>query len=170
MANEPTINDNDFLVTTAKKAMELQVKEGDDFMPTVVMQYQTGETVVVLLAAGGSPFEVLFASAKDIVQAPLASISLTTDTYMWKGNEEDFIPGPLSVRFEAGDPDVSEAIQIAIAHTVAGEALTMGVTLPYERNRALHDITWNEEMRDATSHGGRIIDLLRAILLASKVL
>ena len=166
------MNDNTTLIDAAKQAMSMRVADDSDFMPTVVLDYVSGETTVVLLGIEGHPFDVLLACAKDIVTGPLSSVSLTVDTYMYKGPAEGASFGNLGVRFNNGDPDVTEALSITVAERANDRATS--VHLPYVRGHDINHtptILWGEAMEvSGEDTDGRVPALLTAMVWASDIM
>lgn len=168
-------NSKQFLIDTAKQAMEHYVLDGGGFPPTLVAEYRNDTVNVMVLDVSGHPFDVILGSAKQLITGKLRSVSLTCDTYMLKGKLDD-LPGSignLAPRFAAGDPAVTEALTIVIAVlNEDGGVDEANVNLPYVHDREAHTLVWGEQMGgdEDITHTGRMNALMASLVLASQVL
>lgn len=143
------------------------IEASDEFVP--MLHIERNEHVVIMaLATGGHPFDTLVQIAPSIIeQGPIDRLVMVSDSYMWKGGEDDYVEGPLQPRFEAGDPNVSECLMnVIVTANGTAEAVATQTLMPYTRTD--DGVTWADakDMADAVT-SGRMSDLLSSIVRVS---
>ena len=158
-----TPDDNlQFLTNTGKQAIETAAKDGEEYIPTLIVEDQAGIMTVIVLA-GDHPFDMLGAVLPTVRGMRPRSISFSADSFIVEGPAAVVEPmrakygGSLMRAFNAGEPSVRECLIINVVTPDSTETLT----LPYVRTN--DTIVWLEPKgpsRDSDV-GGRMIDALR---------
>jgi hypothetical protein len=153
-----------YLVTTGKASLEATHADGEDFLPTLVVEDGDGRFNIVALV-GGHPYEMVRASVPMLRDMQPRCIGFTADSFMAKGDDDDLLllrresyGGSLQRMFEAGEPGVSECLTINIVTATETQTLQ----LPY--TRVADGIVWDEAPAlDDAVFSGRMIDALRSV-------
>jgi hypothetical protein len=156
----------DYLIESGKRSIE----NDPDFIP--MLHVEQGEHVAIYaLAVNGHPYDAIVQIAPSfILDGAIDRLVFVSDSYMWKGKEEDFVPGPLQPRFEAGEPNVSECLMNAVV-TANGMDIPLvnQITMPYTRTD--DGVVWDEALIREDGYlasGGRMVDLLVKVVLVSQ--
>jgi hypothetical protein len=164
------LNTSDNLITIGKEALEGQVAEGDDFVPTLIVEHPDG-TYDVMVLIGGHPFDMMTVIVPVLREAHPASLGLTVDSYMLQGSaDSDMMArrarygGSLQAMFEAGEPGVSECLIINIISPTSTEV----IQLPYKRHdggmASRPTVTWGDTTPlDGAQFSGRLVDVMRSV-------
>lgn len=151
-----------YLIESGTKSIE----RDPDFIPTLHIERQDG-IVIMALAMDGHPYDAIKTLAPSIIQeGPINRLVFVSDSYMWIGKEEDYVPGPLQPRFEAGDPRITECLMNAVVTASDTEPIVFQIMMPYLRTD--DGVTWDDirNTNDGVS-SGRMADLLSTIVKVS---
>jgi hypothetical protein len=144
------------LVRIGKETMDLVVREGDDYLPKLLVGYASGPTILYGLAIDmGDLASVL----PEVMTEKIDWVALTVDSYYVSLVTGEDVPMPLSKAFAAGDTRVSEALSINVV-TADSADFTM---VPYRRiGPQQRVLSWRDPIKqDSVGLGGRVFDMLR---------
>lgn len=145
------------------------IERDPDFMPMLHVERDDG-IAIFALAMDGHPYDAIRTVAPTIIQeGPIDRLVFVSDSYMWLGKEEDFVPGPLQPRFEAGDPKVSECLMnVIMTANGTSDPTAIQIMMPYTRTD--EGVTWADITdRSDAEVSGRMADLLSTVVVVSHV-
>jgi hypothetical protein len=119
------------LVNIGMTSFQVAVMEAEEYLPKLTLQYEGHDGWNVVAYAG--PMSGLADSLGVLTDDPISWLALTIDTYnanVPTPEEAQALAGTLRSLFEAGDPRVTESLQVIIA--TDDEVRT--IALPYERD------------------------------------
>ena len=149
--------DMDGLVRIGKETMNQVAREGDDYLPKLLVGYAAGHNMLFGLAIDMDDLPTVL---PEIMEDKIDWVALTVDSYyaaLVTGDED--IEFPLSKAFEAGDTRVSEALSINVV-TADSADFTM---VPYRRiGPQQRVLSWRDPIKqDTIGLSGRVFDALR---------
>jgi hypothetical protein len=158
--------DMDNLVRIGKDTMNQVAREGDDYLPKLLVGYASGHTQLFGLAID---MNELMSVLPEIMGEKIDWVAFTVDSYYVSvvTGEDGPEPGHLGEAFDAGDTRVSEALSISLV----GEDHADFVMVPYRRiGPQKRVLSWREPITQSLDVQGRVVDALRyAVTMSGRV-
>lgn len=153
-------------IKTGRLSFEMAVRMGEEYLPKLMAEY--GGTFHLTGITGGWDGAQMAARSLLSQGLPITTIIYTVDTYHFRTDsweEAEAVAGTLQERFAAGDPKVTEALQVMI-HTPDDKEL---VVLPYRRGSG-NTVVWRpqgEKIWKGEQVTGRYADLWQHVITQS---
>lgn len=148
--------DMEGLVRIGQESMNAAARDGEDFLPKLLVGYTSGEVILFPLMIH---MDDLPAALAAIMTEKIDWVALTADSYYVSIVTGEDVEMPLSVAFGKGDTRVSEALSINVVTADTAEY----TFVPYRRiGPQQRVLSWREPIKqDTVGLGGRVFDALR---------